>query len=510
MALGAIVAIVAVNGCSREETPIDPAQQRAAEQPPQGAEHLASFYSQKLAWSPCETAMTDSAVCADLKVPIDYANPGDGKTTTLRMLKVPASSGKASNGAMLVNPGGPGGSAVDYAAGADEIVTSQVRRTYDVVGVDPRGVGHSTPITCVGDQQMDRIIGTDPTPDDPAEATTLLGSGKAFGAACLQKNPDLLPHVSTVDAAKDMDIARAALGQPSLNYLGKSYGTFLGATYAGLFPKQVGRFVLDGAIAPDLTDEEMNLGQAEGFERATRAYVANCVSEGDCPLGTSVDAGVQRLQQFLRDVDASPLPVTDGAGVTQLTEGWASTGLAQAMYSQELWGGLTDALRAGLAGDGTTLFNLAQQYAARDDDGTYSSNIMQVISAVNCLDRRSPAQSFEQMEERKKSFSAKAPTWGPFMVWGSSTCADWPVPAVGEPKAVSAAGSNPIVVVGTTRDPATPYEWAQRLAKQLENGHLVTRDGDGHTGYVMGNTCVDKAVDGYLLEGKAPADGTTC
>ncbi|WP_226343682.1 alpha/beta hydrolase [Agilicoccus flavus] len=501
---------MAASGCSTgpgAATP-DPTSQAAATRPPQGQEALASFYEQKLSWSDCATPNAPDAQCADVSVPLDYAKPTGG-STKLRMLKVPASSGKATNGAMLVNPGGPGGSAVDYAAAADLIVTSDVRRTFDLVGVDPRGVGHSTPITCIDAAEMDDMIGLDPTPDDQAEDDALRDQARAFGKACLTKYPQLLPHVSTLDAAKDMDIARATLASPKLNYLGKSYGTFLGATYAGLFPANVGRFVLDGAIAPDLTNDEVNLGQAEGFERATRAYVKHCIAEGDCPLGADEERAMSRLREFLRDVDARPLPVSDGAGVSKLTEGWASTGLAQAMYSQELWDGLTDALRNGLKGDGTTLFNLAEQYAGRED-GRYTSNIMQVISAVNCLDRGSKPADLATMEAKEKQFAAKAPTWGPFMAWGSSTCETWPVPPVDRPEKITAAGSGPIVVVGTTRDPATPYEWAQRLASELENGHLVTRDGDGHTGYVMGNTCVDRAVDAYLLQGKTPAANTSC
>ncbi len=470
---------------------------------------LASFYSQALTWAACDGVSNASATarCAWLEVPIDYANPATG-TTKLRLLKVPAS--EKSQGSLLVNPGGPGGSAVDYANMADFIVSGQVRRSFDIVGFDPRGVGHSEPIVCLDPPQVDQMLGMDPTPDDQAEFDQLERTATDFGKACESKYPKILGHVSTVDAAKDMDILRGALGQEKLTYLGKSYGTFLGATYAGLFPQRVGRLVLDGAIAPDLSNEQMNLGQAVGFETATRAYVQQCVSEGNCPLGGDLEAGMSALRELLKGLDSRPVPVTGDPRVTQLTEGWASLGLARAMYDNTSWDSLTDALRQVKAGSGNKLFALAGEYADRRANGTYSGNIMQVISAVNCLDRGSKPQDFAQLQQLGQQFAQKAPTWGPFMVYGSTTCDHWPVPATGKPDKIAAAGAAPIVVVGTTRDPATPYEWAQQLAGQLDSGRLITFDGDGHTAYMRSNSCVDSAVDAYLLQGKAPQDGLKC
>lgn len=479
-----------------------------AKTPPAGQEGLAAFYGQQAAWEKCQAAGdTENATCAWVEVPVDYANPA-GEKTKLRVLRVPA-EGKTSRGALFVNPGGPGGSATQYAGLADVIVSSEIRKNFDIVGVDPRGVGESQPIACVDPAGVDRLLGMDPTPDDQAEDAELTATAAAFGAACKKKYPSLLPHVSTVDAAKDTDIVRAVLGQAQLTYLGKSYGTYLGTVYAGLFPARAGRMVLDGAISPSLTNDEMNLGQAQGFETATRAYVDYCVEQGNCPLGSTSQEAMTGLRTFLEQVDAKPLPVSGDPRVTQLTEGWASTGLAQAMYAQELWDGLTDALRTAKQGSGDGLFSLAEQYAGREG-GTYNSNIMQVLPAVNCLDRPTEPMSLTQMEQKEAQFAQKAPTWGPYMAWGSSTCETWPVPATGKPQKITAAGSGPILVVGTTRDPATPYQWAQRLAGELENGHLLTRDGDGHTGYYMQNTCIDKAVDAYWLEGKVPADGAKC
>lgn len=471
--------------------------------------NLAPFYEQDVAWGACDGVANPAqgAKCAWLEVPIDYADP-QGKTTPVRVLKVPASG--RSQGSLLVNPGGPGGSAVDYANVADFIVSEQVRRSFDIVGFDPRGVGHSEPIVCLEPPKVDELLGMDPTPNDAAEYQAMQQTAADFGKACQQKYPQLLPHVSTVDAAKDMDVLRAVLGDEKLTYLGKSYGTFLGATYAGLYPARVGRLMLDGAIAPDLTNEQLNLGQAVGFETATRAYMQQCVNDGNCPLGNDVETGMAGLRELLQKLDSEPVRVDGDPRVDQLTEGWASLGLARAMYDESAWDGLTDAMRSATQGDGTQLFEMAMEYADRRNDGSYAGNIMQVISAVNCLDRGSQPQDFAAMQKLGKDFAQKAPTWGPFMVYGSTTCDHWPVPATEQPEKIAADGAAPIVVIGTTRDPATPYEWAQQLADQLTSGHLITYDGDGHTAYMRSNQCVDGAVDAYFLKGTVPADGLKC
>jgi pimeloyl-ACP methyl ester carboxylesterase len=464
---------------------------------------LAKFYGQKLNWSDC-----GAAKCAGLTVPVDYAKP-DGPTIKLAVDKVPA-TGK-SKGALVVNPGGPGGSGVDYAAAAVSgyVVSKTVRSSYDVVGFDPRGVQRSAPITCYGDAQMDKYLAADPTPDDVAEQKETAAESRAFGDACAAKSGNLIKHVSTVEVAKDMDVLRAALGEQKLNYLGKSYGTFIGSTYAGMFPKRVGRFVLDGVVPPDITGTQMGLGQAKGFEQATRSYVRDCVAQSNCPLGTNLDAGMARIREFLKQVDANPLKVSGQGDVRELTEGWASMGIAEAMYDKNSWPTLTDAFQGAFNGSGDKLMALADQYAERNSDGTYNGNIMQVINAVNCLDRGSSADLATYRKEAV-TFAKVAPTWGPMLAWGGLACGEWPVKATGKPERITAKGSGPILVVGTTRDPATPYEWAQRLAAELANGHLLTYDGDGHTAYKLGSSCVDGVVDSYLVNGTVPAKGKTC
>ena len=504
-ALSAATALaVLLGGCSTlDGLRSSPTVSVSPQPPPPGSEALSAYYAQSLAWTECGGAM-----CTNLKVPLDYAKPG-GSTIEISVVKVPAARPSKRIGSLVVNPGGPGGSGVDYARAADFIVGKGVRDSYDVVGFDPRGVGRSAPIDCVTDTQLDTFLGSDPTPDDPTEELAFAATAKGFAQACADNAGPLLGHVSTQDAARDMDVLRAALGEEKLTYLGKSYGTFLGATYAGLFPKLVGRMVLDGVVAPDLTAEEINLGQAKGFEGATREWAAYCVSEGGCPLGDSVDTVMQGLRDFLRSVDATPIGETGDTAAPKLTEGWASLGIAAAMYDQGAWQSLVDAMRTAVSGNGAALLQLADQYADRNPGGHYAGNIMEVIYAVNCLDKPDTADLAERQRLAEES-KAQAPTWGPYLVWSSLPCGFWKVPPTGTPQKITAAGSDPIVVIGTTRDPATPYEWSVRLRDQLASASLITFDGDGHTAYTRSNACVDDAVDGYYLEGTVPKDGLRC
>lgn len=502
---------LALSGCSLIEDGVDRARGGSTPSPsaslampsaPAGAEKV---YGQQLQWKSCE-----QGECAEMAVPLDWSQP-DGETINVAVNRMKASSSSRRIGSIVVNPGGPGGSGVDYAAAADFIVGSPVRRSFDIVGFDPRGVKRSDPIDCLSDDELDDYLGSDPTPDDAGEVKDFEATSRALGEACKESAGPLLGHVSTVDAAKDMDVLRHLLKEPQLHYLGKSYGTFLGATYAELFPKNVGRFVLDGAVAPDLTSEELNIGQAEGFERATREWAKSCVETRKCPLGGDVDTVMEGLRGFLEEVDQRPIPKTGDPAVTELTEGWASMGVAAAMYDQGAWDTLTEALTSAKRGDGSDLLALANTYADREPGGGYSGNIMEVIYAVNCLDRPESAElsSYEALATKARE---KAPTWGTFLAYSSMPCGFWPVqaPASAHPRKIAAEGSNTIVVVGTTRDPATPYEWSVRLNDQLANSALVTFDGDGHTAYTRSNSCVDKAIDSFYVDGVAPEDGLRC
>jgi pimeloyl-ACP methyl ester carboxylesterase len=484
-------------GSGRSPEPNDPSVSVAPV--PSG---LQAFYGQKLAWKSCG----GSFQCSKLTVPVDYGAP-DGATIQLALIRLPAGKPDQRLGSLVINPGGPGGSGIDYARAARAVISDATRRSFDVVGFDPRGVGESAPLKCLTDQQTDQLLAADPTPDTSAEVSDTVALFKQLGQRCASGGGDLLAHVGTTDAARDIDILRAALGDKRLFYLGKSYGTFLGATYAGLFPKNVGRMVLDGAIDPSLSADEVNIGQAKGFEQATRAFVADCAKQRGCPLGSGVERGMQRLRDLLASLDVHPLPTNDPA--RPLTEGWGSLGIAVAMYDQGYWPLLREALDQAFGGNGAALLQLADAYAERGSDGHYSSNQNTVIYAVNCLDRPD-AGGLAAVQSSLPRYEQAAPTWGAFLDWSQLPCAYWPVKSQGAPEKITAPGSPPIVVVGTTRDPATPYEWAQGLAGQLTDGHLVTYEGDGHTAYMRGSRCVDKAVDAYLLRGTVPDDGLRC
>ena len=483
------------------ETPEDtgsPTGSGSAQDAPEGLEE---FYTQSLDWSTCEGTFE----CAGLAVPLDYQDP-EGAVIELALLRSPA--GGQAQGSLVVNPGGPGSSGVDYAMLSAMVISSEVRDVYDVVGFDPRGVARSAPIECVTDEQMDAMLGFDPSPDTAEELEQREELQEQFAQGCVQNAPELMGQISTVEAARDMDILRSSLGDEQLTYVGASYGTFLGTTYATLFPERVGRLVFDGAMDPTLSAREINLGQAEGFERASRAYAESCVSTGECPLGDDVETAVAGIPAFLDELDANPLPVR-GDTVEELTGGWGMYGIIVAMYDEVGWPLLSQALAQAQQGDGTMLMFLANLYASRSSDGSYDGNGMQAIRAINCLDR--PAEDSVEPPDRAElveQFEQVSPTWGRYLA--SAGCRAWPAEAQETIEDYSAAGADPIVVIGTTRDPATPYEWAVSLAEILDSGVLVSYDGDGHTAYGRSNDCVQDAVDGYLIEGTVPEDGLRC
>jgi pimeloyl-ACP methyl ester carboxylesterase len=315
----------------------------------------------------------------------------------------------------------------------------------------------------------------------------------------------LLPHVSTRDAARDMDVLRAALGDEKLTYLGKSYGTYLGAVYADLFSGRVRALVLDGAVDPTLSAEALDRAQAQGFEVALQAFVADCARRSGCPLGTSAGEASKKLESFLEEVARDPLP---GIGERLLTGGDAISGVAAALYSKEQgWPVLRIALRAALAGDGAALLSLADSMAERDDDGSYS-NLVAANTAINCADHPAP-KDVSVFAENARIYAKESPHFGAYIAWSGLVCAYWPVKA-SEPAPLRAEGAAPILVVGTTRDPATPYAWAKALASQLTSGVLLTLEGDGHTAYGNGNACIDRTVEAYLIDAKPPTNGAVC
>jgi pimeloyl-ACP methyl ester carboxylesterase len=449
-----------------------------------------------------------------MKAPLDYDEPAKGDIK-LAVARKQATEKSGKLGSLLVNPGGPGGSAIGYLQSYAALgYPEKVRARYDMVAVDPRGVARSEPVTCLDGKEMDAYTQTDVTPDDRPETKALGASFRRFADGCEKRSKKILPHVSTVEAARDMDVLRAALGDGKLSYVGASYGTFLGATYAGLFPKRVGRLVLDGAMDPSLPARRMSRDQTAGFETAFQSFAKDCVRRGaGCPIGAggtgSTGGAGKRLKAFFDALDREPLPTGDASG-RKLTEALATTGVIAAMYDEGAWPQLRDALTSAVKNkDGAALLALSDSYYERDSYGKYS-NLMSANAAVNCLDLPPAFTTPDQVRKALPDFEKASPVFGEGLAWASLSCAYWPVKATGKPHRIEAKGAAPIVVVGTTRDPATPYRWARSLASQLSSARLLTYEGDGHTAYGRGSECVDSTINAYLLDGTAPAEGKRC
>jgi pimeloyl-ACP methyl ester carboxylesterase len=495
----AVAALLALAGCTAAQpsgADADPAPADVGAAPA----GLARYYAQALAWTPCGTA----AECATLQVPKDYDDPAGHGDFAIAVLRVRA-TGTDPRGALVVNPGGPGGSGVSYAAAAPGVVGPDVLAAYDVVGFDPRGVGRSAPVDCLTDAELDDLIEGDPSPDSPQELQQTLAEAAGVGAGCQQRSPQIAPWIDSESVARDLDVLRAALGQARLDYLGKSYGTTLGALYAELFPERVGRFVLDGVLDPALTSDEVSLGQAQGFESALRRFVADCLQQGDCPLAaTTVEAGVREIATFLAGLDEAPLPAAPNRPLTESLG--ASAVLYYLYFPPGDWAQLRVGLADAFAGDGATLLRMLDGRLERGPDGVYRDNSQEAFYAVTCLDRRPGAD----LTARAAQFAAAAPTFGPYLAWTDAVCAQWPAPPVSEPRTVVAAGAAPVLVVSTEHDPATPYPWGVGLADSMAAAVLVSYNGDGHTAYRNGSSCVDAVVDAYLVDGAVPAADVRC
>lgn len=496
-----VVLLVLLGGCSvfgGDDSADAPSAGPSASAPAKG---LRGYYAQQLKWSTCRSNLQ----CATLRVPLDYARPA-GRSIGISLIKVPATSKSARQGSMVINPGGPGGSGVDYAAAATSIYGEKIRSAFDVVGFDPRGVGRSAPVDCASDSQFNTLLQSDPDPDNAREEAASNRLFRAFGRGCMSRSGGIARHMSTVEVAKDLDVLRSALGDRKLTYFGASYGTAIGATYADLFPGNVGRMVLDGALNPRSSTLELNLVQARGFETALRAYVGACVKRGDCFLGDSVDAGTRRIRAFLDGVERRPLPTASGR---ELTIGNAVYGINFPLYDEQGWSILDQALTKAFKGDGSLLMTLADGYLDRNTDGSFDGNSFQAFYAVNCLDH-DDAVPTKDLSRYRARFDKASPTFGRAFLFSTTACSQWPVHTGKGPLRIDAAGIPPVLVIGTTRDPATPLIWAKALARQLPKSVLITRDGDGHTGYGQGSACVDGAVESYLASGTVPRANLTC
>lgn len=462
---------------------------------------LLPYYSQTLSWSDCDSTFE----CTTVKAPLDYSDPSAGDVE-LSVIRHRATSGTAI-GSLLTNPGGPGASGVSFLRDSlSSAVGPALESSYDVIGFDPRGVGESTAVVCYDAAQMDSYL-FDIAKDRRGTAgwtQEIEQASKAFGQACEKNSDGILPYITTENAARDMDVMRAVLGDQKLNYLGYSYGTFLGATYAKLFPERVGRLVLDGAVDPSVSGLDVSTTQGVGFESALRAYMASCLKGKNCPFTGTVDEAMKDLGRLLASVDRRPIKNSDGR---MLGADALMTAIITPLYSQSNWSALTEMLNDVLQGSAEYAYYIVDIYFNRQD-GKYLDNQTEAFRAYNCMDYP-VVDDQADLDAAYKVLDEKAPTIAPY--WkGPDPCAEWPYPATGVREKITAEGAAPILVVGTTNDPATPYEWSVSLAHQLSSGVLITRKGEGHTGYNKGNSCVDGAVEAYFVDGTVPQEDVTC
>ncbi|MFD6834123.1 alpha/beta fold hydrolase [Streptomyces diastaticus] len=487
-----------------------------------GSTPAGGLASQKLDWSKCpapdDTQGGGTAPsplpggtawqCATMKAPLDWDAP-DGDTLDLALVRARSSAKNEDQriGSLIFNFGGPGGSGVSTLPAFGDTYET-LRGRYDLVSFDPRGVGRSAPVTCLDDTQLDDFFQADSTPDDAAERADLMKRTQQFNAACEKNSGKVLPQVTTTDAARDMDLMRQVLGDEKLYYMGISYGTELGGVYAHLFPEKVGRAVFDAVVDPTQDAEQGSLGQAKGFQLALDNYAEACTATTEeCPVGSDPADVKKRIADLLASLDKKPLPAD---GDRELTQAAALNGIAQSLYSEDFWEYLTQGLEDAYDGDGRILLALSDSMTGRNQDGTYS-NLQAANIAINCADDK-PRYTEADVREKLPEFRKASPVFGDFLAWGLLSCTDWPVAGAAEHPDVSAEGSAPIVVIGNTGDPATPYEGARQMARALGKGVGVeiTYKGQGHGAYDSGNACVRKAVDGYLLDGTVPKNGTVC
>lgn len=461
-----------------------------------------SLTSQKLDWARCKATADASPPgsdwqCATLKAPLDWSKP-EGKTIGLALIRTKA-RGDNRIGSLLFDFGGPGGSGIAtmpaYAA-----YTSLLRERYDLVSWDPRGVGASEGVRCRSDKETQAAESVDMTPDTPAEEQAFLQDAADFAQGCEKDAGELLAHVSTIDTARDMDLMRQVLGDTEMHYFGISYGTQLGGVYAHLFPENVGRLVLDAVSDPsaDLVGHRKN--QARGFQRALDNYLK---STGQDPA-----QGSQRIADLLQRIDADPLPTSSGR---KLTQALAFTGIVLPLYGKDSWPTLTSALETAEQGDGSELLALADGYNDRDASGHYGT-MTHSQRVISCSDDK-PRPTLAQAKKLLPEFEKISPVFGPFLGWDAAGwCHDWPVAGQSDTPEVSAPGAAPVLVVGNTGDPATPYEGARKMADELGKGVGVelTWKGEGHGAYGSGSDCVDSTVNAYLLRGTVPKDGKVC
>ena len=447
-----------------------------------------------LTWSPCNGDLQ----CASLVVPLNYADPG-GPTIAIAVERHPAEEPAARIGSLVINPGGPGVSGLDDMSNQLSALTPQLLDDFDIVTFDPRGVERSDPVSCGETPGAPPSTLPDPVPTTPTAQTTTINGLKQYAAACEKASGSVLPYVGSVDVARDLDRLRQALGDAGLTYMGQSYGTLLGLTYASLFPTHVRAMVLDSVIDPALSFNQITTGQALGFESDLDAFFSWCASDAVCPWRATGDPTTALLALIASSV-SSPVPAGNGrvAGAGELYDA-----LLDGLYSRSEWPTLGDALAADAAGEGGEVVAMSDHYNANG-----STNGSDAGVAVDCLDHPA-SHDLAVYGYLAAVLKPSAPVFGPLLAWGEAACAVWPAPPTRPVGPVSAAGAPPVLVVGTTSDPATPYAWAVSVAHELRHGVLLTRDGDDHVAYFY-SSCVRDYAQSYLVSGITPPPGAVC
>ena len=506
--LGPLITLVVLVTIGCLSTPLAPIASAATTDPYPA--HLAAFYTQTPVWTSCGSASrsgtgSDREQCTWITVPLDYADP-TGTTIKLRVAKWPA-TGTARRGSLVVNPGGPGAGGIDF---GEYVATSApgIAAAYDVVGFDPRGVGLSAPITCLTGPQTTELLRTDSTPKTARQQQAYVKVSQGLANGCLTMSPGLARNVGSDNTVQDMDIIRAALGDSVLNWLGASYGTYLGTRYIEQYPTRVGRMVLDGVVDPSLDAMALSYGQSLGFQRAVLRFAADCAKHRTCPYPGGSAGMVKGINGLLAQLDAHPMHTSNRLPLVQ-TE--ATTAVIQAMYAPFLWPTLREGLSQARRGDGTGLQRLAAFASDQTGPNTYASNMASAFPAIGCWDAPAPPGPVG-LNAAAAAWSAKAtvPEIARTLAWGNLPCALWFGHSPVAPAPARSTTTAPILLVGTRYDPATPYWWAQALHQQLPTSTLLTYDGDGHTAFSTGSTCIDRTITAYLVQGSVPAPDTVC
>jgi pimeloyl-ACP methyl ester carboxylesterase len=443
------------------------------------------------------------AECATLEVPLDDDVVG-GPTIGLALIRYEARDPDRRIGSLLVNPGGPGASGVEYAAAAASSLPEELQDRFDIVGFDPRGVGLSAGVDCTDD--LDAYYDLEFAPDDEAERAALVAGVEELVRACEASDGSILPYLSTDRTARDLDRIREALGDDKLTYLGYSYGTYLGSWYAEQFPDRVRALVLDGAVDPALDATAVQVEQAEGFERALDLFLRDCARDDACAFHNDGEPG-DAYDRLRAAVGETPLATDDDDG-RELNGTLFDVAVLQYLYAgRGSWSSLAGSLAAAAEGDGTSLLEVADTYTGRSDDGEYSDTT-DAFLAVGCADGP-PVGGIEGLRVIEEAAAKAAPRVGRTVVNNSLACALWPVEAA-PPAPLRARGAPPMLVLGTRNDPATPFVWARGLARQLEEGILVSAGGERHTAFNGANGCINRIVVRYLVDLDVPDDPTRC